>query len=221
MPRGAVTLCFDDGYRAVFDRVLPLLRHYQIHAAFAVPSDTAALERTEEVALVTSLAHWVQACRVEGHELTAHGVTHQALPTLSDAELADELQRAAGATGATTLVYPGGAHDNRVVTAARRHYRAARTVRRGYETLPPRDPFRLRSFVATRENFHVWKWNLRALWAWLTNRWMIETYHNVAVGSVQRTVDRHTVPLDALERHLRFLTRLPIRVATIRDIVHD
>lgn len=225
MTRGATTFCFDDGYQAVYDRVLPLLRQYQVPAVFAVPVDTTTLKRTEG-APVVPLEAWKRACAADGHELAAHGVTHRALPELGDTTLADELQRAQAATGATTLVYPGGAHDDRVVSAARRHYRAARTVLPGYNTLPPRDPFRLRSFVATRENFQVWKWNLRALWAWATNQWMIETYHNVSTGSRQQAAgsrndgSRHTVPLDALQRHLRFLKRLPIRVATIRDVVH-
>lgn len=220
--RGVLTLVFDDGYRAVYDRVLPLLRRYGIRAVVAVPTDTAALERAEG-APVASFEEWKRACTLGSHELAAHGVTHRALTTLSDVELHQELRRGRDATAATTLVYPGGAHDDRVVAATERLYRAARTVLPGLETIPPRAPHRLRSTVSTRGNFQVWKWNLRALWAWLTNRWLIETHHNVAFGDGLWATGhgkRHTIPLDAFERHLRFVRRLPIRIATIREIVH-
>jgi hypothetical protein len=96
-------------------------------------------------------------------------------------------------------------------------------VLQGFETIPPTDAHRLRSFVSTKTNFSVWKWNLRALWAWCANRWLIETHHNVSFGQGLWAAGhgkRHTIPLDALERHLRFLRWLPIRIATIRDIMH-
>lgn len=221
MPRGALTLVFDDGYQAAYDGALPLLRELGLRAVFAVPVDTGRLAATEG-APVAPLTAWKAACARDGHELAAHGVTHRAFPTLSDDELARELAEAQRATGATMLVYPGGAHDDRVVAAARRHYRAARTVLRGFEHTPPGDPLRLHSFVATRQNFRVWLWNLRALWAWVTNRWLIETYHNVAFGHGAWSTGhgkRHTVPLAALEQHLRFVKKLPLRIATIRDMV--
>lgn len=232
LQRGAVTLVFDDGYQAVFEQVLPLLRRHGIPAVFAVPVDTAPLERAEG-APVAPLEEWERMCVADRHELAAHGVTHAALPSLSNADLTHELTVAREVTGASTLVYPGGAHDDRVVNAARPLFHAARTVRPGFEQLPPVDPLRLRSFASTRENFAVWRWNLRALWAWLTNRWLIETHHNVSWGhgpphfaEASRGEwstghgKRHTVPLEALERHLRFLKWLPIRIATIREVLH-
>lgn len=220
---GALTFVFDDGYQTVFDHVLPLLRSYDVRAVFAVPAAPDRLAATEGAA-VKPLSAWKAVCERDGHELAAHGMTHAALPTLSDSELERELVEAQRATGATTLVYPGGAYDARVVAVARRHYRAARTVRRGCELLPPRDPYRLRSFVATKRNFQVWKWNFRVLWAWLTNRWLIETYHSVETEDqgpeTGNAANTHTIPLRALEAHLRFLKRLPIRIATIREVVH-
>lgn len=216
-----VTLCFDDGYQAVFNQVLPLLRRHVMRAVFAIPLNTAALETTEKSPVVP-LEDWKLACAADGHELAAHGVTHSALTTLSDAELASELTRAQEATDARTLIYPGGAHDARVTAAARQYYRGARTVLPGFETLPPRAAYRLRSLVATGQNFQVWKWNLRALWAVITNRWLIETFHDVSPTGNRPTaaVSRHTIPLPALEAHLKFLKRLPLRIATIREVMH-
>ena len=219
MTRGVVTLVFDDGYERVYAQVLPFLRRYGMRAVFAVPTDTENIERAEG-APAAPFAAWQRACAEQGHEFAAHGMSHSALPTLTDAELEQELRESQKATGAITLVYPGGAYDARVVQATRSLFRAARTVRPGFEPLPSRDHYRLHSFVATRDNFQVWKWNLRVLWAWLTNRWLIECYHNVSLGPDADDEKRHTVPLKALEQHLRFLRRLPIRIATIRDMTH-
>lgn len=222
MRRGVLTLVFDDGYRAVYDRVLPLLRQYGIRAVFGVPTDTASLERAEG-APVASFEEWKRACTLGSHELAAHGATHRALTTLPDAKLHEELQRGRDATAATTLVYPGGAHDARVVAATARIYDAARTVLPGFEEIPPHTPYQLHSYTSTKTNFSVWVWNLRVLWACLTNQWLIETHHNVAFGDGLWATGhgkRHTIPLDAFERHLRFVRRLPIRIATIREIMH-
>lgn len=219
MKRGIVTLVFDDGYERVFTHVLPLLKRSGMRAVFAVPVQTHHLAETESAA-TEPLSLWKAACVRDGHELAAHGVTHHDLTRLTDDDLRVELDGARAATGATTLVYPGGAHDGRVVAEVRACFRAARTVRPGFATLPPADPWRLPSFVATKENYQVWKWNLRVLWAWLTNRWLIECYHDVSLGPDADDGKQHTIPLRLLERHLAFLHRLPIRIATIRDIVH-
>lgn len=218
--RGTITLAFDDGYENVFTHVLPLLQRFEIRAVFAIPVHTAALLERATSAPVP-LERWKTACTENGHELAAHSVTHRSLTTLTDDELASELRQSRAATRATTFVYPGGAHDRRVASATRTVFAAARTVQRGFERIPPRDAGRLSTFVATAKNFSVWKWNLRALGAVLMNHWLIETYHDVEPDrSVRGARDTHTVPLHALEAHIRFLVQLPVRIATIRDIIH-
>ena len=198
--------------------MLPLLARYGLRAVFAVPVASQSAEHRGDH--LVPLEHWKEVCVRGGHELAAHGVTHTSLTSLTDGALHTELAASQKATAATTLVYPGGAHDDRVAAAAAQYFRAARTTRRGFEQLPPRDPFRLRTFVARKGTYRVWLWNLRAAWAALTNRWLIECYHNVSLGRDADDGRRHTVPLDALEKHLAFLKRLPIRIAPLRDIVH-
>jgi len=215
MPRGVVTLVFDDGYQNVYDHILPLLARYGVRAVFAIPVKTEQIAHSEGVP-VAPLAAWRGACARGDHELAAHGVTHRAFTTLDDPTLRAELELCREVTGATTVVYPGGAHDDRVMAEAKPLFGAGRTVRRGLETLPPADPLQLHSHVATRRNFRVWLWNLRALWAWIANRWLIETYHAMSLSSEEHP-DQHTVPLEAFERHLRFVRKLPVRLATIRE----
>ncbi len=219
--RGVITLVFDDGYENVFAHVLPLLQRFGIRAVFAIPVHSTALTEGATSAPVP-LERWKTACAENGHELAAHSVTHRPLPTLPDDELASELRQSRAATRATTFVYPGGAHDRRVVIATRSLFAAARTVQRGFERIPPRDAGRLSTFVATAKNFSVWKWNLRALGGVLMDRWLIETYHDVepSIPGEEGARDAHIVPLHALEAHIRFLSKLPVRIATIRDIIH-
>jgi peptidoglycan/xylan/chitin deacetylase (PgdA/CDA1 family) len=212
--RGALSLVFDDGYTEIAEEVLPLLKRYGLRAVFAIPVNAATVARTE-CASLTALETWKKHCREEEHELAAHGVSHRPLPSLTDHELEEELRAAKEATGATTLAYPGGAHDDRVRRAAAKFFTAARGTEWGMETLPPADALRLRTFNATRKNFSVLTWNCRVLLAALSNRWCIETFHRV-------TDDPrlfHAVSLRDLERHLRFLTRTHLRIATIREIL--
>lgn len=213
--RGALTFVFDDGYAEIYDRVLPLLHELGIRAVFAVPvrSDTVA---TAEHAPVIQLAQWQQACVADGHELAAHGVDHRPLTSLSPEQLARDLTETKQQTGATTLVYPGGAHDARVRRDAAAVYAAARTTRWGMERLPPLDPYALKTYNATRKNFSLWRWNVRLLLACLRNRWCIETFHRVTADPQPF----HAVPPDRLARHLRFARRLPIRIVTICDVLH-
>ncbi len=212
--RGTLTLVFDDGYTEVTERVVPVLRQYGVKAVFAVPVSSETIRKSAG-APVASLADWQHLCAREGHELAAHGVSHAPLTMLSQRKLEADLDAAQKATGATTLVYPGGAQDERVRAATRGVFRAARGVLWGMETLPPKDRYALRTFNATRKNFSVLRWNIRALFAWLLDRWCIETYHRFT----NDPAIFHAVRLEDFERHLRFVTRLPLRIATIRTVL--
>ncbi|TSC71909.1 MAG: hypothetical protein G01um101438_856 [Parcubacteria group bacterium Gr01-1014_38] len=215
MSRGILTLVFDDGYQEVFDQVLPLLQQHGIRATFAVPVETERVAQPEGVT-IASLGAWKDACRREGHELAAHGVTHRPLTVLNDAELERELQESRAATGATTLVYPGGTFDDRVKRSAARMFRAARTTAWGIESLPSRDPYALRTLTATGKNFHWWKFFPRELQSMLINGWTIETFHRVT----ERPTHLHDVSLRDFARHLAWLRHLPLRIATIREVMH-
>jgi peptidoglycan/xylan/chitin deacetylase (PgdA/CDA1 family) len=209
-----ISLVFDDGYTIIHQEILPLLNHLRLPAVFAVPLDHRAVAESERVP-TTPWQQWLPLSEV-GHEIAAHTVSHRDLTTLSDQQLENELRLPREQLGATTLIYPGGAHDERVVLAARRHYGAARTVRHGFETVPPRDPMRLKTFNFTRKNFSVTKANALALAAWLSGRWLIETYHLIGDSDDHELL--HSVPAAGLKKHLRFIARLPVTVATIQQV---
>ncbi|MEX2054858.1 MAG: polysaccharide deacetylase family protein, partial [Candidatus Andersenbacteria bacterium] len=138
--RGMVTFVFDDGYQAVFEEVVPLLDQYHLPAVFAVPLQSEVVARSEGEPTLP-VQKWLTLTGA-GHEIAAHSVSHRNLTTLSPTELATELAEPARELQATTLVYPGGAHNETVVQAAKQFYKAARTVERGFERKRPTNPWR-------------------------------------------------------------------------------
>lgn len=211
--RGVITFVFDDGYKAVYDEVLPLLAKYSVRAVFAVPLEPKG--STIEGQKISSPEKWKQVGKKYGHEIAAHGITHKNLTKLSDTALSEELMAPATTFNATTLVYPGGAFDARVQAEAKKVYSAARSVLFGLETLPPKHMFALKTLNFTRKNFSVARANMYALLAFLQNKWLIETYHMV---SSQPSALTHSVLLSDLESHLDFITSLPIAIKTIKEV---
>jgi len=130
-----LAITFDDGYRSVAERALPLLDRLAAPAtAFVCPG------LVEERALRLSRTDWIAAgaaaeiepmgwaelrrLRDAGWEIGSHTRTHPRLTELGDAALAAELagssadiERELGAP-CPSLAYPFGDHDDRVVAAA-------------------------------------------------------------------------------------------------------
>jgi peptidoglycan/xylan/chitin deacetylase (PgdA/CDA1 family) len=212
MTRGAITLTFDDGYQHILDNIVPLLNQHKIPGVFAIPLDTDTVAQTEELS-IAPLEKWL-ALQHTHHELAAHSVTHRNLVQLSPLDLEKELKTPQQQLNATTLIYPGGAYNKETVTFAQQHYLAARTVEYGFEKLTPDKPFQLKTYNFSRHNFSVTKANLLATYAWLTNSWLIETYHVISDIPTGKT---HEIPLAGFLKHLKFIQRLPIKTTTIRE----
>jgi peptidoglycan/xylan/chitin deacetylase (PgdA/CDA1 family) len=213
-PRGAITFVFDDGYESTYTNVLPLLHQYNFPGVFALPLKTEKLQ-TQENRQIRPYEKW-QDIQKHGHELAAHSITHADLTKLEPKDLTHELTVPARTLPATTLIYPGGAHNDNVVEEAKKIYSAARTVRKGFESLPPQNPWQLKTYNFTRKNFSAAKANLLALLAFLTNSWLIETFHIVDNEEKEKT---HAVSEDDFAAHLAFVQRLSIQVATIAQII--
>lgn len=211
--RGAITLVFDDGYQAVYDEVLPLLASYNVRAVFAVPLD--ALNKKIAGQDIASYQTWLAAAAHSGHEIAAHGISHINLTKISDFELTRELKEPAETLRTSTLVYPGGAHNDRVLDMAKKYYTAARTVLYGLNDMRPQDPLQLKTVNFTKKNFSVARANIHALRTLLQNKWLIETYHYV---SKQPSSLAHSTLLDDLDAHLDFITSLPIKITTIKEM---
>jgi len=212
--RGAISLVFDDGYQEIISDVLPLLKKYNIRATVAVPINTEMVEHSRDTT-IASIEEWKSVCTENGHELAAHGINHIPLPSLSDEKLNEELKTSHEKTLANTLIYPGGAFDERVKKNSAQYFSAARTTIWGIENLRSNDNYALKTINATKKNFAAWKWNIMALRAVVENKWLIETYHRVN----NDTNDFHTARLDMLESHLKFISLLPTKIGTIQEII--
>jgi peptidoglycan/xylan/chitin deacetylase (PgdA/CDA1 family) len=217
--RGCVSLVFDDGYEQILRKVVPLLRQMRLPATFAVVVEPENLVR-ETGRPIAPAKEWL-SLRAEGFEIASHSVTHPDLRTLSHAELVHELVASQKTLGAKTFVYPGGAFNERVLQAVRHTYRAARTVKRGLETLPPRNPWCLRAYNFTRPRFSARRANLLAIYAALRGRWLIETYHMILPARAPRRLPldkRYAIDEEEFREHLRFLARRRIPVRTIAQV---
>jgi peptidoglycan/xylan/chitin deacetylase (PgdA/CDA1 family) len=145
-PRVAVT--FDDAYKSILDLAAPLLDQVGFVAtvfvptAFADSGEPLAWEGTDSW-LDTAYAGELDPMSWDdlggladgGWEIGSHSRTHPRLTEVADDRLAEELrgsrddvERGLGRP-CTTLAYPYGAHDDRVVAAADdAGYRAAATL---------------------------------------------------------------------------------------------
>lgn len=156
-----VVVSFDDAYRSVIARGLPVLSRLGIPATVFVP--TAYVGSDEQIAW-SALSRWantpfaaelecmswddLRTLAASGWEIGSHSRTHPDLTALGDAELEAELRDSRAACEAeiqrpcTSLAYPFGAHDRRVMAAAgEAGYEAAAILDRG-AAIPPRSQVR-------------------------------------------------------------------------------
>jgi len=216
MTRGTISLVFDDGYQCVYENAVPLLDRYNIPGVFAIPLETSALEKKEQ-RKIRQWNKWLHLA-TRGHEIASHSITHRSFMELNSADLDKELKVPAEKLSASTLVYPGGACNKHISRRAARYYSAARTVRKGYERIPPQDPMELHCFNWSRQNWSLVKANALVFWAYLNNYWIIETFH--MIDDDEKDI-LHTIKTSALSHHLSFISRLPIRKATISSVINS
>lgn len=212
--RGVITLVFDDGYEQIFNQVVPLLNQYQMPGVFAIPLNPSTILESVRRPIV----NWEQwlPLKEQGHEIAAHTIHHADITTLTGENLTTELAEPQQKLNATTLVYPGGAYNEETIKEVSRYYRAARTTKKGFEHLPPHQPLALHTFDYTRQSFSLAKANYRVIKAYLTNSWLIETYH--LIDDQELSVE-HCIPLSLFIRHLQFIHSLPIPVKTIQTVM--
>ncbi len=156
----AVAVTFDDAYRSVIERALPVLSRHGAPATVFAPTayvgggermDWSAMSKWARTPFAPELEcmSWddLRALAAAGWEIGSHSRTHPDLTALGEAELDAEL---AGSRAAceeaiqrpcTSLAYPFGAHDRRVAAGARAAgYEAAVTLD-GRIAIPPQSLF--------------------------------------------------------------------------------
>lgn len=211
--RGACSLVFDDGYTETLINVLPILKKYQIQATFAFAANPGSVEKTEK--LPCAKPNIPDKIKALGHEIASHTITHRDLTLLNTKDLSQELKNSQKIFGASTLIYPGGAHNENVINSVKKHYQAARGVEEGLNDIPPKNFYNLKAFVL-RQNTKWFLLNHQAREAHRQNKWLIESYHLI---SDQKKDYRFTVTSQDFERHLKKLIALNIWIAPLGTIV--
>jgi peptidoglycan/xylan/chitin deacetylase (PgdA/CDA1 family) len=128
---GYASITFDDARSGVVEHALPYLVERQFPATiFMITEPTDPSQHLSDDAVREAIA--------AGVTLGSHGRTHESLPALDDAALADELHRSRAAledrfgVDVEFVSYPYGHVDRRVVAAAAAAgYRAGFTFRNG------------------------------------------------------------------------------------------
>lgn len=125
VPRGAITVTFDDGWRSVYDNALPIVRDFDFVANVGVYVDATSFP------LYMNEGH-LDELHAEGWSLVSHTMSHSSLPTLNTAELDYELRASQawlqerGYRGANVLIAPYHDFDEPTRAAASQYYAAAR-----------------------------------------------------------------------------------------------
>jgi peptidoglycan/xylan/chitin deacetylase (PgdA/CDA1 family) len=118
LPKRAILLSFDDGYLNNYQIAFPLLEKYHARGNFAII--------TTKVGDDGRHMNWKQIRTLSeaGHEICSHTRTHRSLATLSEEQIRRELmdsrktlEKKIGAE-VSTLVYPAGSYDKRVIRIA-------------------------------------------------------------------------------------------------------
>lgn len=157
LPAGAFVLTFDDGFRGVREHALPVLQHLEWPFTVFLVSDLIGAEDIWTRALNPDGVTYPLLDESEVRDMLALGVSfhshtrsHADLPTLDDAQLADQLasprETLAKLVGHDVpyIAYPFGHVDERVEFATRAAgYRAAFSTQPGFNRQDV-NPFRIR-----------------------------------------------------------------------------
>ena len=153
LPPRSVVITFDDGYQDNFAAFEELAKRGMTASWFVVSRDIggqAAWQDPGSPQLPMLTAAQVRGMHAGGMEIGAHSHAHRRLTECDDAALQIELTHSKFTledllnTSVTSLAYPYGAHDARVVAAARAAgSRTACTTRSGWAHLG-NDPLQIR-----------------------------------------------------------------------------
>jgi peptidoglycan/xylan/chitin deacetylase (PgdA/CDA1 family) len=151
-----VAITFDDAYRSVIERALPVLSRHGAPATVFAPTafvgadgraNWSALSRWAGTGFEAELdcMSWddLRALAAAGWEIGSHSQTHPPLTGLGDAELEAELSGSRAICEealqgpCTSLAYPFGAHDRRVAAAAEAAGYKAAVILDGRLAVPP------------------------------------------------------------------------------------
>ncbi len=226
-PRGLVSFCFDDGLASHLTQAMPILTAHGFAATTYLIHDLVGVEGYLGAEGVRALvdAGWDAAAHAD--QVAVHnargGVTRLGEERILADWAADRhWLRAARLSRGADYAYPQGRFDAGTIAALARfgHFGTARTESfRSIETLPPADPWRLRT-VSFNETLNVGPpdrvgsimWRIAQTAAY--GGWIILSFHDVTDGVAKGSA----VAVADFERIVRYVARRRVPVRTVAQV---
>ncbi|MDP2091058.1 MAG: polysaccharide deacetylase family protein [Candidatus Gracilibacteria bacterium] len=172
---GMITFTFDDGFKNIYDRAIPIL-------------DAAGIKSTQAIFTASyNYVGYMSKAQIKelydnGHEIASHSVTHSDLNQITLSGARDEIinskaDLAAYGIDAKTFVYPYGEYNDTTIDILQEAgYIGARSVTRGYNT-PSSDRFQLKDQeITTDTTFEMVKGYIDTALA--EKKWLILELHD-------------------------------------------
>jgi peptidoglycan/xylan/chitin deacetylase (PgdA/CDA1 family) len=127
--KGMVSFTFDDGYFSTYNSAFPILQKYGFLGVIYVINDSVNYAETGNKNLINlSMLHTLEDA---GWEIGGHSKSHKMLTTLSDDELRYEISESYlylknKGFNVTSMAYPFGIYDQRVIDVASDYFEFAR-----------------------------------------------------------------------------------------------
>lgn len=188
-PNGVVSISFDDSLGDTYTAARPVLDKYGFAATAYLIIDvigTPTYMTLDQCRRLEAINGWDMAAHA--WTLADHGTGLANLTT--DALIADLSRMRAwletnGFRGTRHLAYPLGNFSTAMIDVARRYFESGRTVdkRQRHETIPPPDPFKLRSPSLTNSMMPSSIWTAEIDRAFTNKTWLHLTFHGVVTSS--------------------------------------
>ncbi len=218
-----VSITFDDGWQSTYQNGVPVMQKYGYAATFYVLS--GEVTQPEYMS-----ADQIRSLYATGHEIGSHGIDHADLATLSDADVAKELDDSKAflkklkvTDDTVTFASPYSSYsavDLKEITARYHAHRntEADISKVGAEdmnvgpTLPKRDimAFTVRKTTPLKDIRNALEY------AKAHNAWFVLVYHQVDDSGVEYSVSQKQ-----LDTQMKLIKDMNIKVATVGDVAGE
>ena len=178
-----ITICFDDGYTAIYQNGYPLMNSFGFQATVFQITGLTTFGGSD----LMSLAQ-LQALKAAGWEIASHTVDHISLVGLSQADLVTELANSKawletnGFGPVNALAYPFGQADANVENTAMNYYKYGRTIVPGINDYGiPNKALNTTSLWGNSGYNSLGEVESYVNQAVAANKWVIVTLHGVSV----------------------------------------
>lgn len=217
-----ISVTFDDGWESVYTKAAPLFQKY------GIPTTQYVLSGEEDNPGYMTFAQ-VKALHAAGHEIDCHTVTHPDLTTLSRDEVIAQLtgcqhtlQQKIGVP-INDFAAPYGKTNASVLDAIKQTYRSERNTNGDITTnqaddqdVNVRASFDRYNIIAVTIRRETTDAQLQSAidYAIQHNGWLVLNYHDIDDGS-----SAFGVTVQALERQLALVSRSPVRVVPMGQVL--